>query len=78
MNETTQTIIAYAITICVGLAITCALYAVFSMLIWSWLAFILSFIGSLFVEQLTPVRACKQSMFEAAVSGCAWLSEKFA
>ena len=57
----------------IALAVSCAVYVVLNLIIWSWLAFVLSLIASLFTDHIPGVLAAKQHAYNGAVAGTAKL-----
>lgn len=71
MSIATSFTIALVVDTMFALAVSCAVYVALNLIIWSWLAFVLSLIASLFTDHIPGVLAAKQHAYNAAVAGTA-------
>lgn len=63
--------IALVVDTMFALAASCAAYVVLNLVIWSWLAFVLSLIAGWCIDSVPGVLAAKQHTYNAAVAGTA-------
>ena len=80
MSLTANVIVALIIDIIVACALSAAIYAVLSLLLWAWLAAVIAIIGMACISTQDVVVTAKAHAYETAVNGCAavvgWFAAK--
>ncbi len=69
----TNVAIAAVVSTLFDIAIGCAVYAALNLIVWSWLALLLSLIAGWFADTIPQVAAVKQHAYNGAVAGTAKL-----